>query len=138
MRVVTARAQLHSARSPRGRWRVLLSLGLLAGLLGMHALSPGGAVAAGAHHSSFASAHAGMAMGSDEYVCHGDSNGGHAEHADATCASGAVGTGPVLPAPSPDPVGTLAPTDSGHGFLATTADGGRAPPTLAELQLLRI
>ncbi|KUL22238.1 hypothetical protein ADL12_42770 [Streptomyces regalis] len=113
-------------------------LGLLAGLLGMHALSPGGAMAVGAHHSSHAPAHAGMAMGSDEYVCHGDSGDGHAEHADATCASGAVGTGPVLPAPLPDPVGTLAPADSGHGFLATTPDGGRAPPTLAELQLLRI
>ena len=117
---------------------MLLVLGLLTGLLGMHALSPGGAVAAGAHHSSFASAHAGTATGSDEYVCHGDSSGGHAEHADATCASGAVGTGPVLPAPLPDPVGTLAPADSDRGFLATTPDGGRAPPTLAELQLLRI
>ncbi|MGQ4722858.1 DUF6153 family protein [Streptomyces tunisiensis] len=54
MRVVTARAQLHSARSPHGRWRVLLVLGLLVGLLGMHALGPGVAVAAGTHHSSFA------------------------------------------------------------------------------------
>ncbi|MFI2718331.1 DUF6153 family protein [Streptomyces collinus] len=135
---MTDRAQLRSARSPRGRWRVLLVLGLLAGLFGMHALGPGGAVAAGTHHSSLASSHAGMAMGSDEYVCHGDSSGGHAEHADATCASGAVGTGPVLPAPLPDPVGTLAPADGGHGFLATMPDGGRAPPTLAELQLLRI
>ncbi|MBU5944962.1 hypothetical protein KQY13_13820 [Streptomyces sp. PAM3C] len=135
---MTARAQLHSARSPHGRWRVLLVLGLLVGLLGMHALGPGVAVAAGTHHSSFASAPPGMAMGSDEYVCHGDSSGGHAEHADATCASGAVGTGPVLPTPLPDPVGTPAPADSGHGFFATTPDGGRAPPTLAELQLLRI
>ncbi|MEU0214906.1 DUF6153 family protein [Streptomyces sp. NPDC006265] len=113
-------------------------LGLLAGLFGMHALGPGEAVAAGTHHSSFASAHAGMAMGSDEYVCHGDSGGGHAEHADATCASGAVGAGPVLAAPLANPVSTLAPTDGGHGSLATTTDGGRAPPTLAELQLLRI
>ncbi|MEU3253228.1 DUF6153 family protein [Streptomyces sp. NPDC006997] len=138
MRVVTARVQLHPARSPRGRWRVLLVLGLLVGLLGMHTLSPGVAVAADTPHSSFASAHAGMARAGNEHVCHGDSCGGHVEHADATCASGAVGTGPVLPAPLPDPVGTAAPADSSHGFLATTPDGGRAPPTLAELQLLRI
>ncbi|MFI8090936.1 DUF6153 family protein [Streptomyces sp. NPDC086080] len=135
---MTARALLHSARSPRGRWRALLVLGLLAGLLGMHALSPGGAVAVGASHSSSVLAHAGMTMGSDEYVCHGDGGGGHAEHADATCASGAVGTGPALPAPSPDSVGTLSPADSGPTALAGTPDGGRAPPTLAELQLLRI
>lgn len=138
MRAVTVRAQLRSARSPLGRWRVLLVLGLLAGLLGMHALSPGGAAAVGSHHSSSAPAHAGMTMGSDEYVCHGDGGGGHAEHADATCASGAVGTGPALPVPLPDPVGALSPADSGQGFLATTSDGSRAPPTLAELQLLRI
>lgn len=117
---------------------MLLVLGLLAGLLGMHALSPGGAVAVGVHHSSPAPAYAGMAMGSDEYVCHDDSGGGHADHADATCASGAVGSGPTLTAPVSDPVGTLSPADSGHGLLATTPDGGRAPPTLAELQLLRI
>ncbi|MDF3142494.1 MULTISPECIES: DUF6153 family protein [unclassified Streptomyces] len=117
---------------------MLLVLGLLAGLLGMHALSPGGVVAVGAHHFPFASAHAGMAMGSDEYVCHGDSGNGHAEHADATCASGAVGTGPVLPAPLSDAVGTLSPADSVRGVFATAPDGGRAPPTLAELQLLRI
>ncbi|MFF1275101.1 DUF6153 family protein [Streptomyces marokkonensis] len=135
---MTARAQLQPARSPAGRMRVLLVLGLLAGLLGMHALSPGGVVAADAHHSSFASAHAVAATGSDEYVCHGDSGHGHAQHADATCAAGAVGTGPVLSAPLSDAVGTLPPADSVRGVFATAPDGGRAPPTLAELQLLRI
>ncbi|MEU5390221.1 DUF6153 family protein [Streptomyces tibetensis] len=117
---------------------MLLVLGLLAGLLGMHALSPGGSVVAGGSHHSSASAHAGMTMGSDEYVCHGASGGGHAEHADALCASGAVSTGPTLPALVPDFFSTPSSADATHGFLAITPDGGRAPPTLAELQLLRI
>lgn len=117
---------------------MLLVLGLLAGLLAMHTLSPGGSVAAdGSHHSSTA-AHAALTMGSDEYVCHGASGGGHAEHADALCASSAVSTGPTLPALVPDFFSTASSADGTHGFLAIKPDGGRAPPTLAELQLLRI
>jgi hypothetical protein len=75
----------------------------------------------------------------DETVCHGSASpGGHAHHADATCASGAVPAGHTFPALTPDP--SAAPD------LATRADharprspeGARAPPSLAELQLLRI
>ncbi|GAA2250585.1 hypothetical protein GCM10010145_17560 [Streptomyces ruber] len=139
---MTAPKQLRRARSPLGRWRALLLLGLLAGLLGMHALGPADAVASGghsSHHSAAVPAHAGMEMAGAAFICHGDgSGGGHAQHADATCASGAIGAGPVLPAPMPDPVGSAPPADHLPGAFAAAPDGGRAPPTLAELQLLRI
>ncbi len=120
-----------------GRWRALLVLGLLAGLLGMHALAPGGAAAVGARHASAASAHMGMATGGDESVCHGG-GGGHVRHADSTCASGALAAGPVLPALMPDPAGPVPLAFGGHGSFAAAGEGGRAPPTPAELQVLRI
>ncbi|MFI2600642.1 DUF6153 family protein [Streptomyces sp. NPDC018693] len=152
-------AQLRSPRSPRGRWRAALLLGLALGLLAMCGLSSVGAGAQrsydhsaqartavdGGHHSAHTvmavdgghpSAHTGTAMGGDAPPCHRD--GGPADHADAGCASGAVGTGPVLPAPLPDPAGTLPPAHGGPGVHAPHPDDGRAPPTLAELQLLRI
>ncbi|WP_437063215.1 DUF6153 family protein [Streptomyces sp. enrichment culture] len=138
---MTARTQLRRSCSPLGQWRALLLLGLLAGLLGMHALGPADAVSAGdhsSHHSPSATAHAGRETAGDEFVCHGDGSGGHTRHADATCASGAIGAGPVVPMLMPDPLGAASPTDHLPGALAATPDGGRAPPTLAELQLLRI
>ncbi|KAB1143293.1 hypothetical protein F7R91_26225 [Streptomyces luteolifulvus] len=139
MWAVTAHPLLRRARSPLGRWRLLLGLGLLAGLFGMHALGPGGVVVAGGHHSPAVPAHAGMVTTGDEVVCHGDgSGGGHAQHADPTCASGAVGAGPVLPVLVPDPVGTGSGVDSRYGAFVAAIEGGRAPPSLAELQLLRI
>ncbi len=142
MRDVTAPEQLRRARSPLGRWRALLLLGLLAGLLGMHALGPADVIASGgrsSHHSAAVPAHAGPEMTGDAFICHGDgSGGGHAQHADGTCASGAIGGGPVLSAPMPDPVDPAPPADRPPGAFAAAPDGGRAPPTLAELQLLRI
>nr|WP_063807370.1 DUF6153 family protein [Streptomyces caeruleatus] len=142
-----------------GPWRVLLLLGLLAGLFGMHALAPGGTVAAGSHaspasHASHASPHHASApasapataptMGSrttamtDETACHGSApGGGHAQHADPTCASGAVGAGPVLPALAPDPGGAAVAGDLDRRSARATTEGGRAPPSLAELQILR-
>ncbi|WP_308400730.1 DUF6153 family protein [Streptomyces sp. AS02] len=141
---MTARAQHH--RAPRlpmtGPWRTLLLLGLLAGLFGMHALGPGNAVAAGstsshhAHARAMAAAH--MPGTADETVCHGGTTGGgHAQHADPTCASGAVGTGPVLPALLPDPAGNAVSGDPDGRSVAAAPEGGRAPPSLAELQILR-
>ncbi|MFD6907346.1 DUF6153 family protein [Streptomyces sp. NPDC060077] len=138
---MTARRQLRRTRSSFGRWRALLLLGLLAGLLGMHALGPADAGAAGSrspHHSPAVTTHAGMGT-ADEFICHGaDGSGGHAQHADATCASGAVGAGPVLPPLMPDPVDPAPSADDLPGAFTATPWGGRAPPTLAELQLLRI
>ncbi|MGW4044149.1 DUF6153 family protein [Streptomyces sp. NPDC004721] len=136
---VTARAQQRRERLSVGRWRALLVLGLLAGLLSMHALAPGGAAAVGARHASAASAHMGMMTGGDESVCHDDGGGGgHVRHADSTCASGALEAGPVLPALMPDPVGPVALAFGGRGSGAAALEDGRPPPTTAELQLLRI
>jgi len=129
-------------------------LGLLAGLFGMHAVSVGGVVAVAAHHGSgHAPRTAVTATGSmtamaaesassgaaDESVCHNTGNsGGHAHHADTTCASGAVGGGPALPVPLPDPVTGAVLADAGRRSVPATPESGRAPPSLAELQLLRI
>ncbi|MGW2768241.1 DUF6153 family protein [Streptomyces sp. NPDC001275] len=74
-----------------------------------------------------------------ESVCHDDDGGGgHVRHADLTCASGALETGPVLPALMPDPVGPVPLAFGGHGSGAAALEDGRAPPTPAEPQLLRI
>ncbi|MFF7161352.1 DUF6153 family protein [Streptomyces sp. NPDC008086] len=145
---MTARAQ-HD-RAPRlpmaGPWRALLLLGLLAGLFGMHALAPGNAVAAGSHASRTTPHHApAPVMGghasamTDESVCHGSApgGGGHAQHADPTCASSAVGAGPVLPALALDPAGAAIAGDLDRRSVTAATEGGRAPPSLAELQILR-
>ncbi|MFI6010105.1 DUF6153 family protein [Streptomyces sp. NPDC051243] len=120
-------------------------LGLLAGLFGMHGLAPGVAATVTGHHSpaghhTSAAAHADEAgLMNTESVCHGDSDGsGYAQHADATCSSGAIGAGPSLPALLPDPAGQAASPVGSHRSTATEPEGGRAPPSLAELQLLRI
>nr|WP_031498107.1 DUF6153 family protein [Streptomyces bicolor] len=121
---------------------MLLLLGLLAGLFGMHALGPGDAVAVSAASSHHGEARAMTAAHpsatTDETVCHGGATGGgHAQHGDPTCASGAVGAGPVLPALLPDPAGSAVPGDLDGRSVAAAPEGGRAPPSLAELQILR-
>lgn len=131
-----------------GPWRMLLLLGLLAGLFGMHALGPADAVAAASshaspHHAPTPAPAPAMSGGhttamTDETACHGsDSGGGHAQHADPTCASGAIGAGPVLPALAPDPGGAAVAGDVHGRSVAAATEGGRAPPSLAELQILR-
>ncbi|MFF0225257.1 DUF6153 family protein [Streptomyces sp. NPDC004629] len=121
---------------PPRRWRVLLVLGVLAGLLGMHALAPGGA-AASPHHAPAPRVTAVVAADPD---CPDDGHcgGHHARHADPTCASAAVSWGPGLPALVPHPVTAAAPADRAGSCPAAAPDGARAPPSLAELQLLRI
>ncbi|MFJ7075414.1 DUF6153 family protein [Streptomyces sp. NPDC098781] len=134
---MTARAQHHRAPRPplTGVWRTFLLLGLLAGLFGMHALGPG-TVVAGASHAAHSASHT-SAM-TDESVCHGtDSGGGHAQHSDPTCASGAVAGAPALPAPLPDPAGSGVAGDLDPRSPVTAPEGGRAPPSPAELQILR-
>ncbi|MFI6253103.1 DUF6153 family protein [Streptomyces sp. NPDC051016] len=130
-------AEPPAPRPPHRRWRAVLVLGLLAGLLGMHALAPGGAMGHGGHKRV---AHA-TVMATAYDGCSGDDGhcgGGHVHHADATCASGAVSGGPSLPALVPDPVPALAAGCAATSRRATAPDGARAPPDLAELQLLRI
>ncbi|MER7790423.1 DUF6153 family protein [Streptomyces sp. NPDC097640] len=143
---------------PAGRWRALLVLGVLAGLLGMHALGPSGGLMPRAHERPAAAmtattttattATTTTAMTAMTTVatsatvhsgCDGACGGPHIHHADPTCASPAVGGGPTLSAPPAAPVAVCGRdlTAARLGTAPSPADG-RAPPSLAELQLLRI
>ncbi|WP_418955294.1 DUF6153 family protein [Streptomyces tritici] len=148
-------------RRPAGRGLALLVLVVLAGLLGMHALSPaqgavrqggGGAVQAAGHHVQAAghhaqnaghhghgapTAHASTDSGETHGCSHGAGSSGHLEHADATCAAAGVSASYAPPALSPALVDAPAPSALAAVAPRSTA-AGRAPPDLAELQLLRI
>ncbi|WP_240653619.1 DUF6153 family protein [Streptomyces sp. AcE210] len=134
----------------------LLVGAVLLGLLGMHGLGP---VPAGAHsemHPAAASttgadgaADAGDRAGpgqrgvkaSASDVCeHGDGGcGGHMAHADSVCASASVAGPPtVAPAMLPDVIACPARPGARASSAGSRPDGGRAPPSLSELQLLRI
>lgn len=125
-------------RRPAGRRLALLVMVLLAGILGMHALTPGpastqhaatGHVAAMVHESRMVSP--------GEDCSHTAGGSGHVDHADATCAATGV-TSAYAPPPlaaalvAPSTVAAMA------GAAPEGAVSGRAPPDLAELQLLRI
>lgn len=129
---------------------LLLVLVVLAGLVAMHGLGP--APASAATHAGVASHHV-SAVGhekavADDAACQdgcvhagdpaGGGGGGHTEHADATCAAtGTVGA-PVLPAPAVLPGHAEAQAVPAHGAIPDATACGRAPPSLSELQLLRI
>jgi len=115
--------------------RALLVLALLVGLLGMHALAPGGGLHG--HEGASASAHMGAVASVDE-TCHDGCGSGHLHHADASCVSGAVSGGPALPALAPDPAAAAVHEDALSTRAVPSRDCARAPPSLAELQLLRI
>ncbi|MEU6198734.1 DUF6153 family protein [Streptomyces sp. NPDC047061] len=125
-------------RPPYRRWRALLVLGLLAGLLGMHALAPGALGMHGGHEQAVS--RAAVTVSAYDGCSDDDGHCGdhHVHHADATCASGAVSGGPGLPALVPDPVPVLAAACPLPAGPVTAPEGARAPPDLAELQLLRI
>ncbi|GAA3772946.1 DUF6153 family protein [Streptomyces coacervatus] len=124
----------HVARPRMRRWRGLLVLGLLAGLLGMHALAPGGLAPDRTHGRPTATV---VALG-DGDCADGHCGGCIVQHADSTCVSRAVGGGPELTAPTPDPAAVAAPADAAFSHLAAAPAGTRASPSLSELQLLRI
>ncbi|MFF7366290.1 DUF6153 family protein [Streptomyces tricolor] len=127
----------HTPRPPRRRHRALLVLALLAGLLGMHGLAPGG----GTGHAGHAmAAHHSVAVTAPDDCPDGAGHcGGHRlHHADPSCASGALDSGPQLPVPGAGPVAFTAPAPCPRPGPATAPQGARAPPDLAELQLLRI
>ncbi|MFD3838690.1 DUF6153 family protein [Streptomyces sp. NPDC058642] len=137
----------HPARPPRWRWRALLVLTLLAGLMGMHALAPGAAVADDHPHAPPVAAVSVAAVSvsavsvsavHDGCAGEGHCGSGHVSHADATCAAAAVSGGPTLPALVPDPVAIAVRDGSPRAYAGSDPDGARAPPSLAELQLLRI
>ncbi|KOV98629.1 hypothetical protein ADK65_22485 [Streptomyces sp. NRRL B-1140] len=112
---------------------MLCVLGLLAGLLGMHGLAPGGGLPGAAH-----TRHADALTVQTQFVPYAHCAGGHARHADATCASGAVGGGPVLPPLVADPVPGGVGESAVRAYAVVDTEGARAPPSLSELQLLRI
>lgn len=128
----------HTSRPPRWR-RGALVLVLWVGLLGMHALGPVGDTGDAGHggpgqHTVAAGTVAQDGCANADRHC----GGGRPRHADPTCASGAVNGGPELPALVPDPVAVAAPDRCPRSRAATGPEGARAPPSLAELQLLRI
>ncbi|WP_338676449.1 DUF6153 family protein [Streptomyces sp. SCSIO 30461] len=119
---------------------LLLVLAVLAGLLAMHGLAPGVPATVGAHPG--AGAHAGHGIGVDRgsdpcgHTADGGA-GGHTDHADATCAAGGT-SAPYMPPALASAHGGGAPVVSPVGRCGGTTATGRAPPDLAELQLLRI
>ncbi|MEE1755481.1 DUF6153 family protein [Streptomyces sp. SP18CS02] len=141
--------QAWCVRRPFGaRAYTLLVLAVLAGLLCMHGLGPAvpspaashAAVVSGhGHDMAAAASHAAHATGQGcVRVDPGDGGtGGHAEHADSTCAAGGITTAPATPALAAAAVpgcGTTHPRTA----VSTAAPGVRAPPSLSELQLLRV
>nr|WP_171060258.1 DUF6153 family protein [Streptomyces montanus] len=122
----------------------LLVCALLLGLLGMHGLGPVPELApSSGHDRPAATAHTGATevVASMPGECeHGEGGGtGHATHADPTCASASVPGAPaVAPVLLPDVVAGAEPTDVRTSPWGSGPDGGRAPPSLSELQLLRI
>ncbi|MFH9612920.1 DUF6153 family protein [Streptomyces pratensis] len=121
---------------PAGRWLVLLVMTILAGVLGMHALAPGGVPAAhaNARHEMVRTVDA---PHSGEGCSHAHHEPGHLNHADGTCSATGVGspyappalTAAALDAPTATPFSETEPV---------SAQASRAPPDLSELQLLRI
>lgn len=135
--VMSSSMQISGRR--RGGWGVLvlLVMAVLAGVLGMHALAPGGAPAL--HDSAGYAAVASPGTGGHEAgtACsHADDRPEHLNHADGTCAAGGIGS-PYVPPPLPvvltdEPAATL------PGRAPGASESGRAPPDLAELQILRV
>ncbi|MET9098350.1 DUF6153 family protein [Streptomyces antibioticus] len=117
-------------RRPGGRFLVVLVMVVLCGLLGMHGLAPG-AVPEG-HSMVMAQAAVG------EHVDDGCSHtSDHLDHADGTCAAAGIGSSyapPTLSAVTLDVPGSSALSVD----APASAESGRAPPDLSELQLLRI
>ncbi|MFF8263031.1 DUF6153 family protein [Streptomyces virginiae] len=129
-------------RRPSGRGAALLVLVLavLAGILGMHALGPDPAHAAvppDAHHATAVDHGAPAVEPAGADCSHPDGGSGHSDHADATCA--AAGTASAYTPPALVEALTGVPAVSPSDAVEPPAvDAARAPPDLAELQLLRI
>ncbi|MCZ4121735.1 DUF6153 family protein [Streptomyces sp. H39-S7] len=122
---------------PRLRPFVLLVFAVIVGVLAMHALGATGPQMP-EHGMPATGTHAAAAppIGDCPYDSHGCD--GRAHHADVTCASGALDGAMALADPALAATCLTFSSEVAAPLLYGTADGGRAPPTLAELQLLRI
>lgn len=117
-------------RLPRSSWLVLL-LALVAAVMACHGV--GAAVAS--HHDHGVAVHS--ASGIVSPPCHPTDDGQRADGDSLTCAAPGIGNGPPL---SNQLTGVLQYADravaKAGSNVSTSAD--RGPPTLAELQRLRI
>lgn len=141
---VTSR-ELPTRPQPVLRLSSLLVLAVIVGLLGMHALGAAALPSAGATEHTAHHVAAAPADLDAQYRCPGDDRdtGRFVIHTDQMCASTALPGSPGIAAADTEPVTTTA-----HGSadvpvplpiaVAYEPAGGRAPPSLAELQLLRI
>ncbi|MFD7918338.1 DUF6153 family protein [Streptomyces sp. NPDC059740] len=158
MASVSGTSRLPQVRRAAPGWAALV-LAVLVGLLGMHALAPDGMPSAGEHtftaaphparghlapsasspaHGSFAD----RAPAARHHVHAGGPDaaavGGEACHGSSTCAADGTSSAYAPPAPAADAfAATGAPAGAG-GTVLLAGSGGRAPPDLAELQLLRV
>ncbi|MFJ3876558.1 DUF6153 family protein [Streptomyces sp. NPDC090077] len=134
-----ARAGRPSGLPARLPVRLLLVLAVLLGIVGMHGLGPGAVPPAAAH--AVAAEHPSADEPCDcvhaDGPDHEGSSGGHAQHADPTCAASGTSGAPVLHAPAA-PGGIPAAAGGPHGTVLGATAYGRAPPSLSELQLLRV
>ncbi|MGY1435378.1 DUF6153 family protein [Streptomyces reniochalinae] len=113
---------------------------LLGGLLGMHGLGSASPPGGGEHHRAMptASHHKPTYSPKPEWACHGGVPAHHSAHADNPCAAAGAASAPAAPAlaVSPLPLADLAAQP--QPSVRYEPEGGRAPPSLSELQLLRI
>ncbi|WP_066945310.1 DUF6153 family protein [Streptomyces lushanensis] len=124
-------------RPRRVRGLSLLVLAVVAGVLAMHGLAPVPMTATPAHGAS-PPAHV-MPAGARDCAHPDHEGGGHLDHADGTCAAAGTSTGPALSAltGSAPPSGAAEPVAPARRPVGPAPDD-RAPPSLSELQLLRI
>ncbi|MFC4495638.1 DUF6153 family protein [Streptomyces ovatisporus] len=134
-----------AARPREGRAYVLLVLAVLAGVIAMHGLG-----AAAADVPASGSSHHGSSIVSaspEGHDCSCDcahageddgTSGGHTEHADQLCVASGISSAPVAPSLAPSGVAETGAVHLPVRAPASDHAGGRAPPSLSELQLLRI
>ncbi len=119
---------------------LVLVLAVLAGVVAMHGLGPAAGAAPSASHAPASQEHDSTAGPCGHpYLGDGDTGGagGHVVHADATCSAAGTSSAPAPPPLLPSTATVEpAPTPSAPG--RTDETGERAPPSLSELQLLRI
>lgn len=125
-------------------------LGLLFGLIGMHGLGSAqvSAEPAGHHQTVETSRHLEVeadgvlgvtSMAASDACDHdGGGCGGHVQHAGPTCFSNGVSVAPILPTLLPAVTDCVTASPAHAAWSGSSLDGGRAPPSLSELQLLRI